>query len=140
MGFSSFACFTPYWISGINNVLVQITVPLLVLNFEVPVVYMSQFTCLSPRCEYVHVLEILRGFMSWDHCASTQVRKLYLFHNQQVVPVFHLSLTPTPPPSHIHTKSQKYNPLNTCFLSFFFFLLFLLSRPFGNTIFTVNRS
>lgn len=96
---------------------------------------MLQFTCLSPCGAYVHVLEILRGFMSWDHCASTQVRYLYLFHNQQVVPDFHLSLTPTPPPSHRHTKSQKYNSLNTCF-----FFFFLLSRPFGNTIFTSNRS
>lgn len=35
-------------------------------------VYMLQFTCLSPCGACVHVLEILRGFMSWDHCASTQ--------------------------------------------------------------------
>ena len=83
-------------------------------------VYMLQFTCLSPCGAYVHVLEILRGFMSWDHCASTQVRYLYLFHNQPVVPDFHFSLTPTPPPSHRHTKGQKYNSLNTCFFFFCF--------------------
>ena len=100
---------------------------------------MLQFTCLSPCGAYVHVSEILRGFMSWDHCASTQVRYLYLFHNQPVVPDFHLSLTPTPPPSHRHTKGQKYNSLNTPCV-FFFFFFFLLSRPFGNTIFTANRS
>ena len=81
---------------------------------------MLQFTCLSPCGAYVHVLEILRGFMSWDHCASTQVRYLYLFHNQPVVPDFHFSLTPTPPPSHRNTKGQKYNSLNTCFFFFFF--------------------
>ena len=97
-------------------------------------VYMLQFTCLSPCGAYVHVLEILRGFMSWDHCASTQVRYLYLFHNQQVVPDFHLSLTPTPPPSHRHTKVKNITHLTPVFFFFFCFRVRLVTLYFLQTV------